>query len=301
MDLIARAHRLPRVGESLLGSRYATAPGGKGANQAIAAAQQGARTAIGARVGADALGEELRTSLARKGVDVTWLRTDPQLPTGLCPVLMDENGDYASIIIPGAGGALTIDDIDQASIAIQSCKVLMLQLEIGIEASEAAARIAKLAGGFVVLNAAPAVPIARAYAWPIWRNVDLLIVNRIEAQALAGVEASSRNGEGGAARALCQQYGVPATVMTLGPDGAVLATATMETLCPGYRAPVVDTIGAGDAFAGAMAAAVCRGDDLAHAVEIGVAASAIAVQREGAYDACPTLLETMDFARRRPV
>jgi ribokinase len=270
-------------------------PGGKGGNQAIAAAQQGASTAIVARVGADTFGNQLRQSLEGKKVDVSLLQIDADGPTGVSPVLMGLEGEYASIIVPGASLSLTAESLAPSSDVLRSCAVLMLQLEIGIPVSTAAARVAGSAGATVMVNAAPA-PVRRdATTWELWRDVDVLIVNRDEAQALSDAAVANAEDGVGAAIGLRRTLGIPGVIVTLGADGAVLADSSGHLVFPGHAVTVIDTIGAGDAFAGAVAAALARGLDLQEAVRLGNAAGALAVGRKGAYDAAPTLEETELF------
>ena len=300
MDLIASAPRVPHSGESILGTGFAMYPGGKGGNQAIAAAQQGAATAIVARVGDDAFGKQLRESLARKNVDVSLLLTDADKPTGVSPVLMGSEGEYASIIVPGASLSLTTESLlTPSSDVLRSCAVLMLQFEIAISTSAAAARVAASAGATVMVNAAPARSRCDATNWDLWRDVDVLIVNRDEAQALSGVVVKDAATGVDAAIALRRLFGIPGVIVTLGPDGAILADSSGQKVDPGYAVNVIDTIGAGDAFAGAVAAALARGLDLPEAVRLGNAAGALAVGRKGAYEAAPTLEETESFVATR--
>ena len=295
MDLIADARRLPGPGESVLGSDFAMYPGGKGGNQAVAAAQQGASTAIVARIGDDAFGNQLRESLARKQVDVSLLQIDAAAATGVSPVLMGSNGEYASIIVPGASLSLTPAHLEPVSEALRSCRVLMLQLEIGMPTSAAAASLAHSAGAIVAINVAPAAAVSNASRWEIWGDVDIMLANRVEAEALSGVAVDDAATAIRAAIALRVSLGVAAVIVTLGATGAVLADGSGEIHEPGYEVDVIDTIGAGDAFAGTVAAALARGEELRKAVRLGNAAAALAVGRRGAYDACPTLTETAEF------
>src|SRR5918993_2518555 len=162
-------------------------PGGKGGNQAVAAAQQGASTSIVARVGDDMFGNQLRESLAKKHVDISLLQVHAAGATGVSPVLMGSDGEYASIVVPGAGLSLTPAHLKPASNALCSCDVLMLQLEIGLQTSEAAASRARSAGATVIMNVAPAAALSHAPNWEIWRDVDILLANRDEAEAISGV------------------------------------------------------------------------------------------------------------------
>jgi ribokinase len=297
MDLIARAQRLPGHGESVLGTEFRMYPGGKAGNQAVAAAQQGARTTIVARVGDDALGRELRDALRQNNVDVSHLEMASEQQTGVSPVLMDANGDYASIIVPGASGGMSPAAVAGAHNVMRRCAVLMLQLEVAREVNEASARIAERA--IVLLNASPTPATIEGAGWNIWRDVDIALVNFAEALALLGAPKTSLRDAIDVAQSLRRLLSLPAVVMTLGPNGAAIADESSGVMVPGFDAVAIDTIGAGDAFAGAVAAALARGTALDEAVVIGNAAGALAVGRHGAFDAAPALPATTRLVASR--
>jgi ribokinase len=293
MDLVAVAPRLPRRGESVAGSRFSIHPGGKAGNQAVAAARQGARTAIVASVGDDAFGRELREKLAEAAVDVSLVQSDLDAPTGASPILLDERGDYASIIAPGASLRLTPERLTAALPALRGCAVLLVQLEIALPTTLAAARAVHEAGGTVLLTAAPAPAAATDIPDELWRSVHLLLVNQAEAAALTGFAIRDSVSAGRAGELLVERLKL-GVVITLGAAGVTLVTASESFVLPGHRVPVVDTVGAGDALAGAVAAALARGEPLWRAVELGNAAGALAVGRRGDFGAPPTLAETLD-------
>ena len=295
MDLIATAKRLPRPGASTLGTGFEMHPGGKAGNQAVAAAQQGSRTAIVARVGNDAFGQALCDSLAAKGVDISLVQRDEHQATGVSPVLMADSGEYSSIIVPGASHTLTPVRLQPALAAISSCAVLMLQLEIGLDTIAAAAKEASAGGATVVLNAAPAPTQSETATWELWRYVDLLIVNRHEAEELLALEKIATRDALEPALAVKRRFDVDAVMVTLGARGAALTCDSGRLHVPGHAVEVLDTIGAGDALAGAVAAAIARGDSLSEALTWGNAAGALAVGRRGAHDAAPSLSETRAF------
>lgn len=292
MDLVASAPRVPARRETLLGTAFTMHPGGKGGNQAVAAAQQGARTAIVARIGNDPFGHELRAKLASKGVDVANLQLDDDVATGASTVLVGEDGEHLSIIVPGASLELTPDRLEPAGNALRACSVLLVQLEIGTATTAAAAKIVQAAGGLVVFNAAPAAAANTPLPEEFWRSVHLLLVNRDEAEAMSGIPARDDDDAIRACRVLRDRLGVRAVAVTLGGDGVMLLDESGHLRRPGYQVPVVDTIGAGDALAGTVAAALARGETLRRAIELGNAAGALAVGRRGAYDAAPTLADT---------
>lgn len=295
MDLVASATRLPDRGETVHGSTFSMHPGGKGGNQAVAAARQGARTTIIARVGNDTFGRELRDRLAEKGVDVSRLQFDDAIATGASTVLAEDGGDYASIIVPGASLTLTPERLDADRELLGQAAITMVQLEISLATTIAAAIAARAGGGRVLLNASPLPDDPTFLPKELWRNVDLLIINRHEGERLSGQKAEGHEDAGRAGRALIRQLGVGAAILTLGETGAVLIAEERTHYVPGRRSRVVDTIGAGDALAGAVAAALARGEPLERALAFGNAAGALAVGERGAFAAMPTLAQTVPF------
>jgi ribokinase len=294
-DLVATAVRLPSRGETMPGRTFATHPGGKGGNQAAQAALMGVRSRLLGRVGNDPFGERLRAALATKGVDTSLLGTDPDEPTGASAVLAETGGDYASIIVPGASLRLTPALVEEARPAIADADVLLCQLEVSLEAVHAAIAIAHQAGTRVILNASPA-PDHAALPAAFWGLIDLLIVNAGEAVALAApslpdAAALLDRDPLALAAALRDRLGVGGAVVTLGAAGAAAADAAAtlrQAAVPAALVTVVDTIGAGDAFAGALTAELARGERLVDALSVAAAAGALAVARAGAYDALPS-------------
>src|SRR5919112_4166347 len=190
MDVVATSDRLPGKGESVVGHRVALSPGGKAGNQAAQAALNEAQTFLIDRVGRDVFGDQLRAALARTGVDTTYLTVDSQAATGVSPVLTGADGEYASIIVPGAAQRLEPADLDAARDAFARSAVLLLQLEIPVRISAHAAQLARLLGARVIFNASPAPAGAGVIPDALWSAVDVLLVNGIEAERLSGVPVS---------------------------------------------------------------------------------------------------------------
>ncbi|MDP9363375.1 MAG: ribokinase, partial [Chloroflexota bacterium] len=300
-DLIATAPRRPRRGETVLGTAFASHPGGKGGNQAAQAALQGCSTALVGRVGRDAFGERLLDALRSKGVRTELVEVDDEAATGVSTVLVGGDGDYASVVVPGASDRIDRAQIDAAEPAIAACRVLLAQLEIDVQATTHVARLAKALGKTVVLNAAPAPTGATEELSDLWCCVDVVVANRGEAAALLGVDEHARASPGEVARALRERLGTAAVVVTLGGDGAVLATASGEHAVPGFAVSVMDTVGAGDAFVGTLTSRLARRTYLVSALGDANAAGAIAVTRAGAFDALPTAAELDHFLNRGTV
>ncbi len=283
MDLIATAARLPGRGESVTGGTFAMAPGGKAGNQACQCALAGAATAILTRLGADGFGDTLRAALAGRGVDVALVATDTEAATGASTVLAGE-GDYQSIIAPGAAGRLSPEDIRNAAPAIAAAGALIVQLEIDPAVSAEAASIAARSGRMVVLNASPAPEGWEAIPPALAGAATVLVVNRVEAGRLLGREVGAEE----AAVALAARTGIGTVIVTLGGDGALGISDGTLVRQPAFPATVVDTVGAGDAFLGTVVVALLEGRPLAEALRRGAAAGAIAVSRRGVYEALPT-------------
>src|SRR5215207_7465221 len=221
MDVVATADRLPAAGESVVGHRVALSPGGKAGNQAAQAALNGARTFLIGRVGRDVSGDQLRAALARTGVDTTYLTVDAQEATGISPVFTGSDGEYASIIVPGAGQRLQPEDIDTARDAFAQSAVLLIQGEIPIHLSAHAARLARSQGGQVIFNASPSPADAATIPDALWSAVDVLLVNGAEAERLSGMSVVDIPAAVQVAEVLQQRLGIPTVIITLGGRGAI--------------------------------------------------------------------------------
>jgi len=291
MDLIATADRLPGRGESVGGGVFTMAPGGKGGNQACQFVLAGTHAHMVTRLGADAFGRELLAGLQTKGVDTALVALDPDHPTGASAVLAAE-GDYSSIIAPGAAAFLSRQDVERARPIIELADALVLQLELPVAMSAVAAAIAAAAGKRVILNASPAPDSAEAVPEALRRATSILVVNRAEAGRLLARPAGGGSTAPDADVAdLAQRLGIETVVMTLGTDGVVAAQSGELVRQPALPAEVVDAVGAGDAFLGVFATALLEGLPLPVALRRGVAAGALAVSRRGVYAALPTRAE----------
>ncbi|TGB14036.1 ribokinase [Streptomyces sp. MZ04] len=277
MDLIAYVAKAPQRGETVTGREFRTLPGGKGANQAVAAARAGADNVsmIGA-VGADAFGTQLRSTLEHSGVDTDLLRTVDTAATGTAHIVVDDEGGNAIIVIPGANGTLTaLAPGDEGLIA--SADTLLLQLEIPVEGVLAAAQAARRHGVRTILTPAPAQPLPPE----LLAATDLLVPNEHEAAALTGITEPRA-----AAKALLAQ--VPEVVVTLGARGSLYAARGAEpVLVEAPQVTAVDTTGAGDTFVGTLAVALAEGRSVPKALAWASTAAALSVQRPGAAASMP--------------
>jgi ribokinase len=280
-DYVLSVERRPDPGETLSGATLALHPGGKGANQAVAAALLGARVALLGRVGDDPAGASLRDGLAGHGVDTALVAITDQTPTGAAFITVTPDGENAIVVAPGANQRLAPADVDAAAGAVRSAAVLVAQLEVPVETVGRAVAVAPAATA-VVLNLAPVHPVPDA----LLARVDVLVVNEHEAGFVLGRQVGGVDGATRAAGDL-RGRGPAAVVVTLGAAGAVLADAAGSAHLPAPRANVVDSTGAGDAFVGALAAELARGAPLRDAVALAVRAGAAAVQAAGAQSSFP--------------
>jgi ribokinase len=278
LDLVARVERLPHEGETMAGTAFAALPGGKGANQALAARRAGAAVAMAGGVGVDAFAATALRELVASGVDLQWVRR-VEAPTGVALIHVDSAGRNAITIVAGANA--TADPTAIPDAALQVGTTLLLQLEVPMEAVVAIASRAKHGGARVILNAAPAADLPAN----LLATLDVLIVNELEAEAIAAMHAMPAEPEDFAA-AFHRRYSC-AVVVTLGAKGAIAAVDDQLLTVGAPKMDVVDTTGAGDALVGALAAALDRGVDWTQAIAEGIAAGSLACTVAGAQAALP--------------
>jgi ribokinase len=291
-DMVVRVPHLPAAGETVLGGSFVMSAGGKGANQAVAAARLGANVALVARVGQDLFGEAALTGFRREGVETRFIMVDPEAASGIALICVDASGENSIAVAPGANARLSPDDIVHARQTIETADALLLQLEVPLETVLVAAETAHRAGVRVILNPAPAPssPLpARLLAC-----VDVLTPNESEAAILSG-ETVVREQQ---ARLLIEQ-GAAAVVITLGAQGALAVTVDAAQHVPGFSVKAVDTTAAGDAFNGGLAIALADGMPLAEAARFANACGALAATRLGAQPSLPTASEVQAFLAQR--
>lgn len=298
-DMIVRVPRIPRPGETVLGSEFRTAAGGKGANQAVAAARAaggGCEVVFIGRVGRDAFGKSALKGLAREGIRTDFVLTDRDAPSGVALITVDDGGENAIAVAPGANAALTAADIDRAAGIIAESSLLLIQLEIPLPAVVRAAEIAAANGVPVMLNPAP-VPSA-GIGDDLLRNIAWLTPNETEAETLSGIRVGDHAERDAAADALLDR-GVDAVLMTLGAEGVFAASGKERFHLPAFPVQAVDTTAAGDVFNGALAVALVEGKALHEAVRFANAAAALSVTRPGAQPSIPGRAEIESFLTGR--
>ena len=291
-DMVVKAARIPAPGETVLGGAFVMAAGGKGANQAVAAARLGAEVTLVARLGADPLGDEAIAGYQKDSLLTDLIVRDPDRPTGVALILVDAHGENSITVALGANEALSPDDVERAADRIRAADAVVMQLEVPLAAVERAAAIARAAGVPVILDPAPAPDGGLPEA--LLRNVTCLKPNESEAERLTGISVSDLASAERAARAL-QELGPRTVIITLGSQGAIVVDEAAVHHVPAYRVTAVDTTAAGDAFTGAFATAVGAGAALVEAVRRAAAAGALAATRMGAQPSLPTQAEWEAF------
>jgi ribokinase len=297
MDLVVRAPRFALAGETILGHAFNTIPGGKGANQAVAARRQGAEVCMIGRVGGDDFGDAMLRNLQREEINTERLVSDQGASSGVALITVDDRGENTIIVVPGANGRLAVADIDAARTLIAEADILLMQLEIPLPVVEYAAQSAREGGATVILNAAP----ARSLSPQLLSLVDYLVVNETEVLLLARGASTTGNvtSPEEAARTL-QKVGARNVVVTLGEEGALLLPVNGPGVSvPAFRVQAVDTTAAGDAFVGAFAVRLAAGVEPKEALRWANAAGALTVTREGAQPSLPRFAEVEEFLRAR--
>jgi ribokinase len=293
MDLVVRVPRLPAPGETISGTSFLTCCGGKGGNQAVMAARLGARVALVGCVGQDAFGDQLLHNYHRSGVDVTHVRRDRAHPTGVATILVDDTGQNRIVVVPGANAALTPTDVRRAADVIRGCDVLLVQLEVPLEATQVALKMAFARSRWTVLNPAPFRKLPAA----IWDKVLVLVVNETELGQLTRLDGLSRPELEKAATRLWNRTAAT-VVVTLGERGVLWVDCVGPQWAEPVRVKAVDTTGAGDAFIAALACRMGR-VPMVEAIRRANAVAALSVTRPGTQASYPTRKEVEAFLREQ--
>lgn len=285
MDLVVHTNRHPKPGETLLGSNFQTFPGGKGANQAVAAARAGGQVCMIGRVGDDAFGNVLLENITRDGIDASQVRRTPQASSGVALITLDAAGQNTIVVASGANGLFTPQDVLESESVFENAAALLLQLETPLDTVAQAVNLARKYNIRVILNPAP----ARILPSKFLAEVDYLIPNENELAFMTGVQGISLGLD-----SLSGLVG-KAVIVTLGGNGVMVADRRKRHHLAGHTVNVIDTVAAGDAFVGAFAVALAEGKNALDAAAFGNAAGAITVTRAGAQPSIPTRSEINKF------
>ncbi len=278
MDLVVRVPHSPRPGETVLGGDFETFPGGKGANQAVAAARMGGEVTMVGRVGNDNFGDTLIQGLVENNIKTSYVIKDSEVPTGIAMIAVAADGENLIVVASGANYEVSAEDVANTRDVMRDTDLLLVQLECPLDAVTAAAELAKAYEIPVVLNPATAQPLSKA----LLSNVEVLTPNENELMQLSGEDDLDKAIE------KVLSLGVKNLVITLGANGARVVTDEIDQHIPAYEITAVDTTGAGDAFNGALAVALAEGKPLLEAVQYGMAAGALTATRHGAQPSLPT-------------
>lgn len=280
-DMTVKTKYLPKPGETVLGNEFTMGPGGKGANQAVAASRLGGEVKFICKVGRDIFGDNAIAHYVDEKLDTAGiLRSD--LPSGVALISVDEKAENSIVVASGANGDLDEADIETSRKDLENCGILLLQLEIPVPSVLKAAKIAHKAGAMVVLNPAPACPLPDE----VFRYVDLFIPNQTELGNYSGIDTADVAGAEKAAAAM-QAKGVGKLIVTMGSKGALICEGGPSVFVPAKKVKAVDTTAAGDTFCGALCVAISEGKSLREAAEFACSASALTVQKMGAQNSIP--------------
>ena len=285
-DMIIKLDHIPRPGETILGGEFVTAAGGKGANQAVAAARAGGKVTFVARVGRDMFGDQAIAGFVKEKINTDHVSRDKSRPSGVALIFVAKDGENSIAVAGGANNGLSATDVKKAKANIADAGMLIMQLETPLEAVQAAADLAAKAGVRVILNPAP----ARVLPDELLKKISIITPNETEAELLTGINVDSDQAAAQAADKLLAR-GVKTVIITLGSRGAFVVGDGVKKLVPGFKVKAVDTTAAGDTFNGALAVALVEGQTLTNAVRFANAAAALSVTRLGAQTSVPTRKE----------
>jgi len=294
MDLVVKTPRIPTAGETILGGDFLTIPGGKGANQAVAAAKLGAQVFFVAKLGQDAFGQQSLANFEEAGVKTKYVTTTKDAPSGVALITVDDNGENAIVVAPGANSILRPADVEAAKGAIAGAGAVVAQLEIPLKTVEYAAACAKNADVPFILDPAP----ARQLPDELLAIVDIIKPNETEAKILTGIEVKGDTSAKHAASKLLEK-GVGAVIITMGARGFLLATKETAEFVDGIEVNAADSTAAGDAFTGSLAVGIAEGKNLRRAAEFANTVAALSVTKWGAQSSMPSMDQVREFLTKR--
>lgn len=281
-DMVVRTDHLPEPGETVIGGEFMIAPGGKGANQAVAAARAGGKVYFVAKVGDDIFGKQTLKGLRKDRINTDFISVDKATPSGIALIMVNKDGENSIAVAPGANSKLSPDDILAASDIFKKAKALLVQLEIPLKTVETAVELGWSNKLTVILNPAPATKLPRQ----LYKKISIITPNENETKVLTGIRPRNRKDLVLAAEKL-RKFGAKTVIITLGEKGAFVYNKDVATFVPSYKVNPIDTTAAGDVFNGALAVAISEGMELVRAVQFANAAAAISVTRPGAQPSAP--------------
>jgi ribokinase len=291
-DMVIKADRLPIPGETVLGGVFFMNPGGKGANQAVAAARMGGNVTLISKTGNDVFGRQSVTLYDAENIKTDYIFSDPNNPSGVALITVDSFGENCIVVASGANASLCPSDIEKATAEIESSDLVLMQLEIPIDTVEYVAELANNKGIKVILNPAP----ARALSDKLLRNIYIIIPNKSEAEILSGIKVSDRETAKQAADIISAK-GVDIVIITLGSQGALIKEHNDYHFVEAVKVDAIDTTAAGDVFCGTVCVGLAEGKSIRESVELAARASAITVTRMGAQSSIPTRVELTTFGQ----
>lgn len=281
-DMVVRTSHLPRPGETVLGGTFLMNPGGKGANQAVAVARLGGQVTFICKVGSDIFGHQAQQLFEEEGIDTSYVRTDPEHPSGVALITVDDRAENCIVVASGANAHLLPADLTGIEKVLEGTEIILVQLEIPIETVEYVARLARQRNKKLILNPAPAHPLSRE----LLESLYLITPNETEAEMISGIKITDEVSAAEAAARIASM-GVEHVIITLGSKGALVYSDRQATLIPAYAIQAVDTTAAGDVFNGALAVSLSEGNSLTHAARFACKASALSISRVGAQASVP--------------
>lgn len=282
-DMVIKSKKFPKPGETILGGRFLMNPGGKGANQAVAAARLGGMVTFVGKIGNDIFGKQAVRLMEDEGINVENVVTDQEMPSGVAMITVDEKGENSIVVASGSNGTLNAADVEKAQEEVDKAAIILMQLEIPLDTVEYIARIGAEKNKTVILNPAPAADLSDS----LLRNVSILTPNETEAELLTGVKVIDEKSAAEAARQL-RAKGVDTVIITLGSEGAFIYNDDLAVMIPAPKVTAVDTTAAGDTFNGALAVALSEGQKLDTAVAFANKAASITVRQMGAQSSIPS-------------
>lgn len=290
MDLVVNVDKMPKVGQTVIGSNFKEVPGGKGANQAVAMARLNGQVNMIGKVGQDGFGKELLDSLKKDKVNIEYVKAEKNIASGVALITVNEDADNSIVVAPGANYELKKEDIDNCIDAINESDIVVIQLEVPIDTVRYTLEKSKELNKYTILNPAPAVKLGDE----IIKNVDLLTPNETELEILSGIQIKEDKDILSAAKALINK-GVKELIVTLGSKGALYINKDMHKMYKSYKVSAVDTTAAGDSFTGAVAVSLANDENIDKAIDFASKVGALSVTKEGAQSSLPYLEEVINF------